>query len=149
MEETRQAQIYGVRPARTFEEAAPKFVLEHQHKRSIGDDVRRLKGLMLLVTLPSFRVTQGANCDRDSRRASAPPCWYERTRNPSTPPAATAQHRLLRGDCARHSDSRHPGPAALPPLARSARIRGNLRVMADAELPFHTQKPSRQAWSPA
>jgi hypothetical protein len=40
-------------------------------------------------------------------------------------------------------------PAALPPLARSARIRGSLRVMADAELPFHNQKPSWQAWSPA
>jgi integrase len=46
MEETRQAQIYGVRPARTFEQAAAKFVLENQHKRSIGDDVSRLKGLM-------------------------------------------------------------------------------------------------------
>ena len=46
MEETRQAQIYGVRPARTFEQAAAKFVLENQHKRSLGDDVSRLKGLM-------------------------------------------------------------------------------------------------------
>ena len=34
MEETRQAQVYGVRPARTFEQAAAKFVLENQHKRS-------------------------------------------------------------------------------------------------------------------
>ena len=46
MEETRQAQIYGVRPVRTFEQAAAKFVRENQHKRSIGDDVSRLKGLM-------------------------------------------------------------------------------------------------------
>jgi integrase len=45
MEEARQAQVYGVRPARTFEQAAAKFVLENQHKRSI-DDVRLLKGLM-------------------------------------------------------------------------------------------------------
>ena len=46
MEETRQAVIYGVRPSRTFEEAAAKFVLENQHKRSIDDDISRLKGLM-------------------------------------------------------------------------------------------------------
>ena len=32
----RQAQVYGVRPTRTFEQAAAKFVLENQHKRSIG-----------------------------------------------------------------------------------------------------------------
>lgn len=46
MEETRQAEVYGVRPARTFEEAAAKFVLENQHKRSIGNDIGRLKLLM-------------------------------------------------------------------------------------------------------
>ena len=46
MEESRQAQVYGVRPARTFEQAAARFVLEHQHKRSIVDDVSRLKGLL-------------------------------------------------------------------------------------------------------
>ena len=37
MEETRQAQVYGVRPSRTFEQAAAKFVLENQHKRSIDE----------------------------------------------------------------------------------------------------------------
>ncbi len=46
MEQTRQAQVYGVRPARTFEQAAAKFVLENQQKRSIYDDVSRLKGLV-------------------------------------------------------------------------------------------------------
>src|SRR5438093_10575809 len=46
MEEARQAQVYGVRPARTFEQAAAKFVLENQHKRSLADDVSRPKGLM-------------------------------------------------------------------------------------------------------
>jgi hypothetical protein len=46
MEETRQAQIYGVRPSRTFEQAAARFVIENQHKRSIDDDAGRLKGLM-------------------------------------------------------------------------------------------------------
>ena len=38
MEQTRQAQVYGVRPSRTFEQAAAKFVLEHQHKRSLATD---------------------------------------------------------------------------------------------------------------
>jgi integrase len=46
MEEARQAQVFGVRPTRTFEQAAAKFVREHQHKRSLSDDVSRLKGLM-------------------------------------------------------------------------------------------------------
>lgn len=41
-----QAQIYGVRPSRTFEQAAAKYVLEHQHKRSIKYDVVRLENLM-------------------------------------------------------------------------------------------------------
>jgi integrase len=45
-EETRQAQVYGVRPTRTFEQAAAKFVLENQYKRSISSDIGRLKLLM-------------------------------------------------------------------------------------------------------
>lgn len=49
MEQTRQAHVYGVRPSRTFEQAAAKFVLENQHKRSIGDDVCRLKDLMPFI----------------------------------------------------------------------------------------------------
>jgi integrase len=46
MEEVRQAQVFGIRPSRTFEQAAVKFVMEHQHKRSLDDDVGRLKGLV-------------------------------------------------------------------------------------------------------
>ncbi len=46
MEELRQAQVYGVRPSRIFEQAAAKFVLENQHKRSLESDIGRLKGLM-------------------------------------------------------------------------------------------------------
>ncbi|MFO1362854.1 MAG: tyrosine-type recombinase/integrase [Burkholderiales bacterium] len=45
-EEIRNANIYGVRPARTFEQAAAKYVLENDHKRSLGDDISRLKTLM-------------------------------------------------------------------------------------------------------
>ncbi len=61
MEETRQAQIYGVRPSRTFEQAAAKFVIENQHKRSIDDDAGRLKGLMPWIgQLPLDKVHMGS-----------------------------------------------------------------------------------------
>lgn len=40
------ASVYGVRPSRTFEQAAAKFVLENQHKRSLHSDIGRLKLLM-------------------------------------------------------------------------------------------------------
>ncbi len=46
MEDTRQATVYGVRPKRTFDDAAAKFVRENQHKRSLKDDIGRLKNLM-------------------------------------------------------------------------------------------------------
>lgn len=46
MEEVRQAQVYGVRRPRSFEQAAAKYVLEHQHKRSLRDDISRLRALM-------------------------------------------------------------------------------------------------------
>jgi len=45
-EEMRQARIYGVRPSRTFEQAAAKFVLENQHKRTLYSDIGLLKQLM-------------------------------------------------------------------------------------------------------
>ena len=60
MEETRQAQIFGVRPSRTFERAAAKFVLENQHKRSLSSDVVQLKLLMpRLRHVPLDRVHPG------------------------------------------------------------------------------------------
>lgn len=46
IEKNRQTHIYGIRPQRTFEQAAAKFVTEHQHKRSIKDDIGLLKGLL-------------------------------------------------------------------------------------------------------
>lgn len=60
MEQTRQAHVYGVRPSRTFEQAAAKFVLENQHKRTITDDVSRLKDLMPFIgSVPLDRVHIG------------------------------------------------------------------------------------------
>ena len=46
VEEHRQAKVYGVRPPKTFEQAAAKFVLESQHKRSLRSDIVRLENLM-------------------------------------------------------------------------------------------------------
>lgn len=45
LEEIRQAEVYGVRPKRTFREAGIKYVKEHAHKRSIEDDVSLLRTL--------------------------------------------------------------------------------------------------------
>jgi len=43
LETVRQATVYGVRPKRLFREAATKFLLENQHKRSIRSDGDTLK----------------------------------------------------------------------------------------------------------
>lgn len=45
VEELRQITVYGIRSKRKFREAATKFLLENQHKRSIFTDVIRLKEL--------------------------------------------------------------------------------------------------------
>ena len=61
MEQSRQAQVYGVRPTRSFEQAAAKYVLDHQHKRSIYDDISRLKGLMPFIgNVPLDRLHMGS-----------------------------------------------------------------------------------------
>lgn len=48
LETIRQATVYGVRPKRIFREAATKFLLENQHKKSIHNDKTHL------VMLDSF-----------------------------------------------------------------------------------------------
>jgi integrase len=45
LEEARQASVYGVRPTRSFRQAATKYLEEHQHKRSIADDALHLRQL--------------------------------------------------------------------------------------------------------
>ena len=42
VESLRQVVVYGARPKRKFREAATKFLMENQHKRSIRDDAERL-----------------------------------------------------------------------------------------------------------
>jgi integrase len=60
IEQDRQAQVYGVRPSRTFEQAAARFLLENQHKRSLGKDVILLKQLMPWIgQVPLDRLHMG------------------------------------------------------------------------------------------
>lgn len=49
IEHIRQARVYGVRPKRTFREAATKYLIENQHKRSIVDDALHLKQLDVYI----------------------------------------------------------------------------------------------------
>ena len=48
-EELRKANVYGIRPKRLFKEAATKFLMENQHKRSIRDDASLLKKLIPFI----------------------------------------------------------------------------------------------------
>lgn len=45
LDQLRQQRIYGIRPSRCWQEAATKYLLENQHKRSISDDALHLKEL--------------------------------------------------------------------------------------------------------
>jgi integrase len=44
--EIRQAVVYGIRPTRTFEQAAVKYLNDYQHKKSIERDVYAFKRIM-------------------------------------------------------------------------------------------------------
>jgi len=60
MEQERQAQIYGVRPQRTFEQAAARFVLDNQHKRSLSSDIVQLRLLIPWIgRLPIHLINGG------------------------------------------------------------------------------------------
>jgi len=61
LEEIRLAEVYGVRPTRTFEQAAIKYLEENQHKRSIDRDVIALNIVMPYIgQLPLDRVHNDA-----------------------------------------------------------------------------------------
>lgn len=45
VEEIRQASVYGVRPARSWRQAAIRYVEEHAHKKSIARDIQDLEAL--------------------------------------------------------------------------------------------------------
>ena len=60
LEEMRKASVYGIRPERTFRQAATKFLLDYQHKRSIGRYAQSLKILDPVIgDLPLRQVHQG------------------------------------------------------------------------------------------
>ena len=46
LELIRQAVVYGIRPTRTFAQAAKKYVEENQHKRSLDRDVYALNAVL-------------------------------------------------------------------------------------------------------
>lgn len=69
IEDIRQANIYGVRPKRSFKEAAVRFLSENQHKASIETDAILLKSLCPFIghlyleqvhigTLQNFIITK-------------------------------------------------------------------------------------------
>lgn len=61
IEEVREAAVYGVRPERTFKEAATKYLLDNQHKTSIEDDAMHLKLLCNYIGhLPLDKIHSGA-----------------------------------------------------------------------------------------
>lgn len=45
MNDIREAMLHGLRPSRTFRFAATKYLQDHTHKKSIGDDAIQLKML--------------------------------------------------------------------------------------------------------
>ncbi|PCJ93786.1 MAG: integrase [Porticoccaceae bacterium] len=60
LEEMRKASVYGIRPERTFRQAATKFLLDYQHKRSIDRYAQSLKILDPIIgDLPLKQVHQG------------------------------------------------------------------------------------------
>jgi len=60
LEEMRKASVYAIRVERSFRQAATKFLLDYQHKRSIGRYAQSLKILDPHIgDLPLRRVHQG------------------------------------------------------------------------------------------
>ena len=57
LELIRQAVVYGIRPTRTFAQAAKKYVEENQHKRSLDRDVYALNAVLPSIgDLPLQRI---------------------------------------------------------------------------------------------
>ncbi len=60
LEELRKATVYGIRPERSFRQAATRFLLDYRHKRSIGRYAQSLKILDPHIgDLPLRQVHQG------------------------------------------------------------------------------------------
>ncbi|MEH6544598.1 MAG: tyrosine-type recombinase/integrase [Porticoccaceae bacterium] len=60
LEEIRKASVYGIRPERSFRQAATKFLLDNQHKRSIDRYAQSLRMMDPFIgDLPLKQVHQG------------------------------------------------------------------------------------------
>lgn len=60
IEEQRQSRVYGIRPKRSFEQAAAKYVLAYQHKKSIDTDISYIKQLLPSIGhIPINEIHQG------------------------------------------------------------------------------------------
>jgi integrase len=72
IEQIRQATIYGIRPNRSFCEAATKFLKENQHKASLTTDARLLKQLDPFIGHLPLAAIHTANLKNyiDSRKAA-------------------------------------------------------------------------------
>ena len=113
LEEIRNARVYGLRPRRTFEQAAAKYLLENTHKASILDDAMHLKQLMPYVGgLPLEHVHAGSLTPFiAARRASG-------IRTKSINNALAVVRRILNLLAA--DRCRHQGPRALAPSRNAA-----------------------------
>ena len=59
-EEIRQATVYGIRPKRSFRQAATRYLNESQHKRRVSDEARHLKQLDPFIgDLPLASIHKG------------------------------------------------------------------------------------------
>lgn len=57
LEKIRQALVYGIRPTRTFAQAAQKYLEENRHKRSLDRDVYILNAVLPYIGgLPLERI---------------------------------------------------------------------------------------------
>ena len=60
MEKMRAAEVFGIRPARTFREAAKKYLRENMHKTRINDDAMHITQLDKYIgTLPLNKIHNG------------------------------------------------------------------------------------------
>ncbi len=71
LELVRQALVYGIRPTRTFIQAAKKYLEENQHKRSLDRDVYALNAVLPYIgNLPLERIHNDSLAKYKAKRTS-------------------------------------------------------------------------------
>jgi len=71
MSAIRTAQLFGVRPDRTWRVAATKFLMENQHKKSISDDASLLQKLDPFIGNLLLQAVHIWGAFRNSSRSAA------------------------------------------------------------------------------